>query len=158
MFGASSSSQQNSNGISDLLLGGAGGFAGAGSSLGNGFGNSAVATDTSSTSGAATMAPGGTANGTTTASGANSSNSNTTFDLNDFPSLGGTVVMQGASNSDSNQGVSAALRDQHRLLAHHNQQLLHSIILSKPPHLIKDKGDGFGFAQNLAAETVRANM
>jgi len=132
MFGGSSSSQQNSaNGISDLLLGGAGGFAVAGTSLGNGFGNSAVATDTSSTSGAATMAPGGTANGTTTTSGAISNNSNTTFDLNDFPSLGGTVVMQGVSNSDgpnnnnnSNSGMAAALRDQQRLLAHHNQQLL----------------------------------
>jgi len=107
MFGASNSSQQNSgNGISDLLLGGAGGFAGS-SSLGNGF-NSAVANDTSSSSGAANMAPGGTANGTSS-SGA----SNTTFDLNDFPSLGGTVVMQGSSNSDNNNsGVSAALRDQ----------------------------------------------
>jgi len=131
MFGGSSSSQQNSaNGISDLLLGGAGGFAGAGNSLGNGFGNSVVATDTSSTSGAATMAPGVTANGTT-APGARSNDSVSTFDLNDFPSLGGAVVMQGASNIDgpnnnnnSNNGVSSALRDQHRLLVHHNQQLL----------------------------------
>jgi len=129
MFG--SSSQQNSNGISDLLLGGAGGFGGAGSSLGNGFGNSAVATEASSTSGAG-LAPGGTSSGTAT-SGANGTSSNTTFDLNDFPSLGGTVVMQGGSNSDvstnnnsnnSNNGVAAALRDQQRLLAHHNQQLL----------------------------------
>eukprot|EP00535_Pseudo-nitzschia_heimii_P007281 CAMPEP_0197178590 /NCGR_PEP_ID=MMETSP1423-20130617/3820_1 /TAXON_ID=476441 /ORGANISM="Pseudo-nitzschia heimii, Strain UNC1101" /LENGTH=430 /DNA_ID=CAMNT_0042628363 /DNA_START=365 /DNA_END=1657 /DNA_ORIENTATION=+ len=75
------------------------------------------------------MAPGGTGSGTST-TGANGSNSNSTFDLNDFPSLGGTVVMQGASNSDgsnnnsSNNGVAAALRDQQRLLAHHNQQLL----------------------------------
>mmetsp|Transcript_16430 Transcript_16430/g.41200 ORF Transcript_16430/g.41200 Transcript_16430/m.41200 type:complete len:452 (+) Transcript_16430:273-1628(+) len=116
MFGASSSSQQNSNGISDLLLGGAGGFAGS-SSLGNGF-NSAVTNDTSSASGAGAMAPGGT-----------TSTNNTTFDLNDFPSLGGSVVMQGSSNTDgsnsnSNNGVAAALRDQQRLLAHHNQQLL----------------------------------
>mmetsp|Transcript_26533 Transcript_26533/g.72922 ORF Transcript_26533/g.72922 Transcript_26533/m.72922 type:complete len:486 (+) Transcript_26533:251-1708(+) len=127
MFGGSSSGQQNSaNGISDLLLGGAGNFATAGNSLGNGFGNSAVATDTSSSSGAATMAPGGTASGTTTASGS-SNNSSTTFDLNDFPSLGGTVVMQGwsndgSNNSNSNNGLAAALRDQQRLLAH--QQLV----------------------------------
>jgi CCR4-NOT transcription complex subunit 2 len=123
MFGGSSSGQQNSaNGISELLLGGAGGFASAGSSLGNGFGNAA---DTSS-SRAATMAPGGTASGTTTSSG-NSNSSKTTFDLNDFPSLGGSVVMQGSNsdnNSNSNNGLAAALRDQQRLLAHHNQQLL----------------------------------
>jgi len=125
MFGGTSSSQQNSaNGISELLLGGAGGFA-TSSSLGNGFGNAAVTTDAASTSGSATMAPGGTASGTTTASSGN--NTNTAFDLNDFPSLGGTAV---GSNSNSNStnvtsnGLSAALRDQQRLLAHHNQQLL----------------------------------
>ena len=116
MFGASNSSQQNSgNGISDLLLGGAGGFAGS-SSLGNGF-NSAVANDTSSS---ANMAPGASANGTSSSSGANTA----AFDLNDFPSLGGSVVMPGSSNNDNSSGVSAALRDQQRLLAHHNQQLL----------------------------------
>lgn len=115
MFGASNSSQQNSgNGISDLLLGGAGGFGGS-SALGNGF-NSAVANDTSS----ANMAPGGTANGTSSSSGAGNT---AAFDLNDFPSLGGSVVMQGSSNNDNNSGVSAALRDQQRLLAHHNQLL-----------------------------------
>jgi len=124
MFG-SSGSQNSANGLSDLLLGGAGGFAGAGTSLGNGFGNSAVATDTASTSGS--MEHGTTGNGTTAALGLNSNSSNTTFDLKDFPSLGGTVVMQGSSNSDgsNNNGVSLALREQQRLLAHHNHQLLH---------------------------------
>ena len=57
MFGGTSSSQQNSaNGISELLLGGAGGFA-TSSSLGNGFGNAAVATDAAA--GTSTAAPPG---------------------------------------------------------------------------------------------------
>jgi len=135
MFGGtSSSSQQNpSNGISDLLLGGAGGFVNTSSSVGNGFGNAVIGTEVSSTSGAATMAPGGTSGTTTTTSTGN--NNSTAFDLNDFPSLGGTVVMQGGSNTDgstnnnnstnvTSNGLAAALRDQQRLLAHHNQQLL----------------------------------
>merc|ERR1712238_175202 len=46
-------------------------------------------------------APGGTASGTaTTTTTSAGNNSNTAFDLNDFPSLGGTVVMQGAANTD----------------------------------------------------------
>ncbi len=132
MFGASNSSQQNSgNGISDLLLGGSGGFAGS-SSLGNGF-NSAVANDTSSS---ANMAPGATANGTSSASGSNTA----AFDLNDFPSLGGSVVMPGSSNNDNNNsGVSAALRDQQRLLAHHNQQLLQQQGASNPQNSQQQK-------------------
>merc|ERR1712238_116869 len=81
-------------------------------------------------------APGGTASGTaTTTTTSAGNNSNTAFDLNDFPSLGGTVVMQGAANTDgstknnnstnvTSNGLAAALRDQQRLLAHHNQQLL----------------------------------
>merc|ERR1712023_359228 len=71
------------------------------------------------------MAPGGTASGTTTASSGN--NTNTAFDLNDFPSLGGTAVGANSNSNSTNvtsNGLSAALRDQQRLLAHHNQQLL----------------------------------
>ena len=90
MFGAS---QQT--GVSDLLLG-AGGFGGG--SLGNGFGND---TGAPSSSGA-----GGTPGGTNA------------FDLNDFPSLGGTANSGGSSTANnSSNGLAAALRQQQQLLA-----------------------------------------
>lgn len=87
MFGGSQQS-----GVSDLLLG-AGGFTG---SLGNGFGNDAGAPTSS--------APGGAPSGSTA------------FDLNDFPSLGGTAS-SGSSANNSGNGLAAALRQQ-QLLAH----------------------------------------
>lgn len=94
-FGMFSGSQ--STGVSDLLLG-AGGFSG---SLGNGFGSDSVAQSSAGT-------------------GASSSGS-TAFDLNDFPSLGGT----GNNNLSANagDGLAAALRQQQQLLAHQQQML-----------------------------------
>mmetsp|Transcript_9786 Transcript_9786/g.15684 ORF Transcript_9786/g.15684 Transcript_9786/m.15684 type:complete len:477 (+) Transcript_9786:300-1730(+) len=114
MFGGGS---QQTTGVSDLLLG-AGGFGS--SSLGNGFGNADAAT-----SGAAA---GGSSSGTTT-----SATSNTAFDLNDFPSLGGGVgsatstgansdATAVANNTSGSNGLAAALRQQQQLLAH--QQML----------------------------------
>jgi len=95
-----SGSQQS--GVSDLLLG-AGGFNG---SLANGFGNDAPSSS---------AAPGG------PPSGSNA------FDLNDFPSLGGSAS-GGSSGNNSGNGLAAALRQQQQqqqqqqILAH--QQML----------------------------------
>ena len=94
MFGgnnSTSSSNHPSQQPSEVLVGGTGAGGGLGS-LGNGFGN-----DSSGVSGVG--APG------------------TSFDLNDFPSLG---VSAGGSNG-SNE-LAAALRQQHQMLAH--QQML----------------------------------
>jgi hypothetical protein len=109
MFGGS-----QPTGVSDLLLG-AGGFTG---SLGNGFGSDAGAPSSSG-------APGG------------AQSSSTAFDLNDFPSLGGTGVggtgvggtgvggtgvSVGSSGVAPGNGLAAALRQQQQILAH--QQML----------------------------------
>lgn len=94
MFGGSQQS-----GVSDLLLG-AGGFTG---SLGNGFGSD---TGASSSSGA----PGGAPSGSTA------------FDLNDFPSLGGTGGNVASAVNAPGNGLAAALRQQQQILAH--QQML----------------------------------
>jgi hypothetical protein len=103
------------SGVSDLLLG-AGGFTG---SLGNGFGSDTGAPSSSG-------APGGAQSGSTA------------FDLNDFPSLGGTGVggtgvgvsgvggtagvSVGSSGAAPGNGLAAALRQQQQILAH--QQML----------------------------------
>ena len=93
MFASSGTSQQQqSGGGENLLLGGAGG----GFSLANGFGN-----DSTGLGGAAVL------------------NSGTSFDLSDFPSLGGGGAAPGPGN-----GLAAALREQQQLLAH--QQMLQS--------------------------------
>lgn len=94
MFGgnnSTSSSTHPSQQPSEVLVGGTGAGGGLGS-LGNGFGND-------STGASGVGAPG------------------TSFDLNDFPSLG---VSAGGSNG-SNE-LAAALRQQHQMLAH--QQML----------------------------------
>lgn len=96
MFGGS----QQQSGVSDLLLGA--GFNGG--SLGNGFGNDAGAP---SSSGAGVSSSGSTA-----------------FDLNDFPSLGGTSNSSSSSANNAGNGLAAALRQQQQMLAHQQQQML----------------------------------
>lgn len=94
MFGGANSTSTSSHPTqqpSEVLVGGTGAGGGLGS-LGNGFGN-----DVSGASGVG--APG------------------TSFDLNDFPSLG---VSAGGSNGTNE--LAAALRQQHQMLAH--QQML----------------------------------
>jgi hypothetical protein len=93
MFGGGSAASHPSQQPSEVLVGGTGTGGGL-SGLGNGFGN-----DSSGASGAGV--PG------------------TSFDLNDFPSLGGTSAGSNGSNE-----LAAALRQQHQLLAH--QQMLQS--------------------------------
>ena len=99
----SSGSQQQHSG--DVLVG-----SGFGSALGNGFGSNDV-----------TSAVGGvtTSSSTATSSTAATTNTGTSFDLSDFPSLGGAGAA-GGNNSTSN-GLAAALRQQ-QLLAHQQQQ------------------------------------
>lgn len=94
MFGGSQQS-----GVSDLLLGA--GFNGG--SLGNGFGNDAGAPSSSGAGG--------------------SSSGSTAFDLNDFPSLGGTSNNNPSSANSSGNGLAAALRQQQQMLAHQQQML-----------------------------------
>lgn len=92
MFGGANNSSSHPNQQpSEVLVGGTGASGGL-SALGNGFGN-----DSSGASGLG--APG------------------TSFDLNDFPSLGGNA----GGNNGSNE-LAAALRQQHQMLAH--QQML----------------------------------
>ena len=95
MFGGNNSTNSSSHPSqqpSEVLVGGTGAGGGLGT-LGNGFGN-----DSSGASGVG--APG------------------TSFDLNDFPSLG----VSASGNNGSNE-LAAALRQQHQMLAHQQQML-----------------------------------
>lgn len=90
------------SGVGDLLLG-AGSFGG---SIGNGYGNDSGSSNSVPSVGAPTSGSG-----------------STTFDLNDFPSLGGGGgAGGGATPTTNNNGLSAALRQQQQILAH--QQML----------------------------------
>ena len=96
MFAAAGSQPQQSGSGENMLVGGAGG----GFSLGNGFGN-----DSTGLGGGAV------------------SSSGTSFDLSDFPSLGGTGGGGGGAAPGPGNGLAAALREQQQLLAHQQQML-----------------------------------
>lgn len=100
---STSSLQQHSG---DVLVG-----SGFGSALGNGFGSNDVTA--SSVGGVA-----GSSASSTTATTSNTTG--TSFDLSDFPSLGGGVGVSSSANSNAG-GLAAALRQQ-QLLAHQQQQ------------------------------------
>mmetsp|Transcript_5800 Transcript_5800/g.16266 ORF Transcript_5800/g.16266 Transcript_5800/m.16266 type:complete len:533 (+) Transcript_5800:89-1687(+) len=103
MFSSNNQQQPQQQHSGDVLVG-----SGFGSALGNGFGNNDV---TSGVGGVATSSSGSTATSNTTG---------TSFDLNDFPSLGGGAGGTG-SNSAAGNGLAAALRQQ-QLMAHQQQQ------------------------------------
>ena len=115
----SSSSQQQHSG--DVLVG-----SGFGSALGNGFGSNDVAS-----------AVGGvtTSSSTATSSTAATTNTGTSFDLSDFPSLGG---VGGSGSNSSGNGLSVALRQQ-QLLVHQQQQHQQQQQMLQP---ISSKGSG----------------
>jgi CCR4-NOT transcription complex subunit 2 len=92
---ASSSSNNPQQQQESLLVGGAGGF-----SLGNGFGNN---------------------ESTGLGAVASASSSGTSFDLSDFPSLGGGAGIS-SGTAGSGNGLAAALREQQQMLAHQQQQ------------------------------------
>lgn len=97
MFASGGSLQQQPGGSGgeNLLVGGAGG----GFSLGNGYGNDS-----------------------TGLGGGPVSNSGTSFDLSEFPSLGGGAGGGGGAAPGPGNGLAAALREQQQILAH--QQML----------------------------------
>jgi len=104
MFASGGSQPQQSGSGENLLVGGAGG----GFSLGNGFGN-----DSTGLGGGGPVSAAG-----------------TSFDLSDFPSLGGGAVGGGGAIGGGGggaapgpgNGLAAALREQQQLLAHQQQQ------------------------------------
>lgn len=124
MFGQTS-------GVSELLLGS--------SSFGGGFGNG-YANDTSTTT-------------SVSSGGAPAPSGASTFDLSDFPSLGGTS--SGSSSSSSN-GLAAALRQQ-QLFAHH-QMLQSGSKSSNPSNLYRlaMQGGSNGTNFNVASEDFPA--
>jgi CCR4-NOT transcription complex subunit 2 len=95
--------QQQQQGSGDLLLGGRGGFD---ISITNGFGNEAIAPGNSGSS----SAPSG-------------QGGLPTFDLSDFPSLGGTPAAAGASGGE-NSSLANALRQQQQQILAQQQQLM----------------------------------
>mmetsp|Transcript_26911 Transcript_26911/g.40727 ORF Transcript_26911/g.40727 Transcript_26911/m.40727 type:complete len:474 (-) Transcript_26911:215-1636(-) len=105
------------SGVGDLLLG-AGSFGG---SIGNGYGNDSGSSNSVPSVGAPTSGSG-----------------STTFDLNDFPSLGGGgVAGGGATPTTNNNGLSAALRQQQQQILAHQQMLQNSSKSSNSSNLYR---------------------
>lgn len=117
--------QQQQQGSGDLLLGGRGGFD---ISITNGFGNEAIAAGNSSGSSATPSGQGGLP----------------TFDLSDFPSLGGSTGSSGGENSS----LANALRQQQQQQILAQQQLMQGQQSNSSNHSSNSSGIGIGAKGN----------
>jgi len=131
--------QQQQQGSGDLLLGGRGGFD---ISITNGFGNEAIAPGNSSGSIAAPSGQSGLP----------------TFDLSDFPSLGGSSAAPAASgvSGGENGSLANALRQQQQQILAQQQQLLQG--QSNSNHSSSGLGGGLGKSNDFSRLVMGNSM